>query len=421
MFEHQLASIGFASIVLLLLYLEKARINKVITPFSVTAIPFVVIVLLSNFLLIKLKFPPVTVRAQFFILTQLVILWFAGYFISGFFDVKRITANNSYRPAADEFYRYDLIVIVLGWIAVLVVANKVLSLFQSHGGWSYFGDPEYEDQMTSGFAGHINHVGRVCFIYLIFTFRKSNHKILSLFTLSALAAVIVLIQIKYLILYLVLMTFIYYNAESSPKRQLRNLALAALTLLVIFNLFWVLLKIAWGNFGLDNEMVYLYIARQTANYLASGSMLLDHWLNYAYVRPDWTLWVIPENLQNVVTGNPIRYSFVPMVSLGFEKVAPLVYSNVGTAYGSFYLIGGWPLTLAYSAVTGVIYYTVYFFSYIRYRFDLIFLNLMLLTITTMSFFGQYYTILSTYEMPVIFIMMGMGFKLITYIRTKILY
>ena len=66
------------------------------------------------------------------------------------------------------------------------------------------------------------------------------------------------------------------------------------------------------------------------------------------------------------------------------------------------------------------YYTVFFLSYVKYRFDLIFLNIMFLTIATLSFFGQYYTILSTYEMPVIYIMLGLGFKFITYIRIKIL-
>ena len=41
---------------------------------------------------------------------------------------------------------------------------------------------------------------------------------------------------------------------------------------------------------------------------------------------------------------------------------------------------------------------------------------MFLTIATLSFFGTYYNSLSTYEMPIIFVLLGLVIKYINYLK-----
>ncbi len=416
MADYQIAALGFAMLNIFFIILESHHIKKLITPYSLTALPFIVIVLISNFFLIDLDFPPITLRTQFFIQVQLLIFVFASFSISQFFDLDKIPGSKKYSKPADEFSSNVLLLIALSWFSILIIFRKVLSLFSAHGGWIYFGDPEYELQMISGFHAHITQLAKVCFIFLVMIYKKANYKKAILITLAGLFFAVAIIQIKYHILWLVLMAFIFINAEETPKKQIKNLAWAGFVLLLIFNLFWIALKIAWGNFGFSNVHVYEYIAKQTANYLATGSMLLDNWLNHPNVRPDWTVITVLKNIHNLIVGNRIMYDFVPMVSLGFTRIGPGISSNVGTAFGTYYIIGGWWLTLAYSIITSIVYYIIYFISYTRYNLISIFFNLLFLTITTLTFFGTYYNSLSTYEMPIVFILLVLMLKLINHLK-----
>lgn len=417
--DYQLTSLVFSALIIILFYAEKLRLKKIITPFTLTAIPFVIIILITNFFLIDLKFLPVTMRAQYFILGQLLILWICGYIIASFFKIENILVSNSYSEVSHEFKDYSIVLVIISWLTIFVIFRKVLSIFALHGGPSYFGYGEYEKVMSRGIVAHVLQVSRVCFLFLLFVYKKSIYKKLILLTLFGLFLAISALQIKYHILWLILMAFIFYNAENSQKKQIKNLAVASIVLLLVFNLFWVILTIAWGIFGLSSEKMWLYIGQQTANYFVSGAILLDKWLNYPNIRPDWILIIVPKNFYNMIMGNPIRYDFVPLVSIGFKKVAQDVYSNVGTAYGTFYLIGGWSLTIAVTVIVSILSYIMYFLSYLKNNYFIIFLNLLFLTIGTLMFFGQYFTSLSTYEMPVILVAFGGFFKFANFVRNKI--
>ena len=417
--DYQLTSLVFSALIIILFYAEKLRLKKIITPFTLTAIPFVIIILITNFFLIDLKFLPVTMRAQYFILGQLLILWICGYIIASFFKIENILVSNSYSEVSHEFKDYSIVLVIISWLTIFVIFRKVLSIFALHGGPSYFGYGEYEKVMSRGIVAHVLQVSRVCFLFLLFVYKKSIYKKLILLSLFGLFLAISALQIKYHILWLILMAFIFYNAENSQKKQIKNLAVASIVLLLVFNLFWVILTIAWGIFGLSSEKMWLYIGQQTANYFVSGAILLDKWLNYPNIRPDWILIIVPKNFYNMIMGNPIRYDFVPLVSIGFKKVAQDVYSNVGTAYGTFYLIGGWSLTIAVTVIVSILSYIMYFLSYLKNNYFIIFLNLLFLTIGTLMFFGQYFTSLSTYEMPVILVAFGGFFKFANFVRNKI--
>lgn len=417
MTDIRILTICFIIVMFLLLLEEKNRIQKIITPFSATAIPFILVIFFTNFFLVNIKFPPITIRVQLFILFMMVLIWGIGFIISYFINYNKSSNTKFYETIGNEYIEHSNIIIFISWISIIIIFYRIFSLFSSHGGWTYFGNPKYEEEMISGFTSHIIQFGRASFIYLIFLIKSKKKKIFIFITLCFLSIVILLVQVKYHILWLILMVFIFFNLEKKPKIQIKNMIYASIALLIIFNIVWILLKISWGNFGIANKFVYIYISDQTINYFFTGTMNLNNWLNYPEVKPDWTLVVVFKNFFNVIIGNPIRYNFVPLVSLGFEKLTPTILSNVGTAYGTFYLIGGYYLTIAYVILSSFVYYLIYFMSFIKQNYMLIFLNLMFLTITTLSFFGQYYTSLSTFEFPLIFLSIGIICKL----RSKIIH
>ena len=412
-------SINFLIITISLIFEEKSRLNKIITPYSVTAFPFIIIVLFNNFILIQYDFPPVTTRVQYFILTQLIVLWIVGYLLSNYFLRGKILTINIYGSIFDEFRRFDIVLVIIAWIAIAFIVRKILHLFALEGGWTYFVHPDYEKRIAEGLDAHMIHVGKVCFLFLIFIYKKSKHKFLILVTLLGLFIAISAIQIKYHILWLILMAFYFRIADKHPKTQIWNLGLVAITMLIVFNLFWIVITLATENSNKYGGNILSYLVKQTGTYLFTGPILLDHWLNHASVKPDWTLIINLKNLINVVSGNPIRYNNVPLLNLGFERVAKDIYSNVGTAYGVYYLIGGYLFTFAMTILTSIIYYLTFFYSYIKYRFDLIFFNVFFLSLATLTFFVQYFTSLATFEMIIVFFVFSITFKAVNILITKL--
>lgn len=64
--EEQLSSLVFGFSVIGLSIIESKRFNNLITPFTVTAIPLVLISIAVNFVFIHIDVKPVTMRVIFF-------------------------------------------------------------------------------------------------------------------------------------------------------------------------------------------------------------------------------------------------------------------------------------------------------------------------------------------------------------------
>ncbi len=75
----QIPSLVFFMAILALTIIDARRLNTIITPFTVTAWPFAIISLVTNFILGYLRFPPMTMRVHLFVLVNLVIIWLIGY------------------------------------------------------------------------------------------------------------------------------------------------------------------------------------------------------------------------------------------------------------------------------------------------------------------------------------------------------
>ncbi|MBP7885767.1 MAG: oligosaccharide repeat unit polymerase [Candidatus Marinimicrobia bacterium] len=416
----QITSLTFFSIVFALTTFEKRRLNTLVTPFIVTAWPFAIISVLVNYILIYIGFKPFTMRAQLFVLCNLMILWIIGQLFSHFYKTEKTINQNSGRldNLIMEYSDYEWLVIIISWIVIGVILKKVISLFNQFGGFAFLGDPRFEDKMTHGFAAHMGEVAKVCFILLGIFFRFSKRKVLSFLTLVGLFIALAAMQVKYHLLWVVIMLFIYKINEIPPSKQWKALLWTGIIVLFIMNLFWVLLTIAWKTFSFTSEGVWKFLLEHTMLYITSSPINLDEWLNYPAIKPDSTMLSVFYNIKNVIIGNPLRSDPGQDVSIGFLPISNITFSNTGTAYGVFYLIGGWMFTLFMTVLLSVIYYWVFFQNRRQPNIYLTFINIFCMTLATLTFFVQYLTLLSLYEFIFIYLIMITIFRVLNYLKLE---
>jgi len=415
----QLPSLIFFLTILSLTIVDAKRLNTIITPFSVAAWPFVIISLSVNFMLGALKFPPVTIRAHFFILLNLIIIWLVGFIVSHFLKTEHISDSVSdiydiFKP----FVKYQYVLMIISVVSIIIVLFRVYDLIRQYGGWWFFGDKRYEQMIIVGPAAHVVQLAKACFLLLFFIYKHSNRKIWIIFTFLGLGIAIASIQVKYHLIWLLIIAFLYLNLPRSPSKQLKGIARIGLLVLVVMNIFWISLTFAWGTFSIQSKGIWNYLVNNSINYFVAGPILLDRWLDLGNIKPDWTMLIVFKNFFNVIMGDPSRIHFVPYVSHGFFQTAPGLFSNVGTSLGVYFMIGGYPFTIFMTTLISFFSYFIYFLSFRTKNPILLYLNFIFLTIGVMTFYGQYFTTVPLYEMSAIYIVFILIFQVLNSVKVK---
>jgi len=128
------------------------------------------------------------------------------------------------------------------------------------------------------------------------------------------------------------------------------------------------------------------------------------------------MFIVFKNIFNVIFGDPKRIELIPYVTHGFIETAPGITSNIGTSFGVYYLIGGYPFTLFMTALLSIFTYIFYYKSFRSTKPFWIYLNLIFLTSGMLSFFGQYFTTFAIYEMTAIFFIFIFIFRVLNHIH-----
>ncbi len=379
---------------------EVKRFKMIITPAVFFAAPFLFIVLLTNFLLVYYQYPPISLRVMWFLAIQALIIWLLGRALERYFS--RETGNlKALVDRLSEFYaRYALFFVGLGLLAALFIIGKAFYLFMSHGSWHYFGHSDYEKIMSQGIIAHLIHLDKISCFFLVLIYRKSKFTFRLLYWLVFLLSffALALVQIKHHILHLILLMFLLMIITRNGKEQLKSLATGLILIVAVFSSFWVVL--AYLSHIEQTSKIMNILAKYFINYLFSGTMNLDLWMQHSYVLPEWSPLVTFRNLFNVLMGNPRIYSNVYYLSMDFSYIAPATISNVATAYGPFFLIGGWPFAVFYSIFIGTLSYLFFYLSLVKSNVFILFMNLILLVYLLFSFFGAYVLFISFYEVPI---------------------
>ncbi len=394
----QIETLGVIVTGVLLILEEVRRIGRLITPLTLMVVPFLVILFLMNFVLLYYGYPIVTEKVMVFLWVQFILFWLIGRVMFTLFN-QPYRPDFNYRHLEHQLARVAPLIIFLALISVIVISGKALNLLKANGGLAYYAHPHYEKFMNRGASAHFIQLAKVCFFLLIVAYRAFKPRWILWVVFILLSFALMLVQVKYHILHLLLMGLLYFSLNYDIKKQLKILAGTAVLLIVMFNLFWFLVARAAGIS--DPQVLIQAIFRYSVNYLASGTVSLDIWMAHSNVMPEWAPLVTFKNILNVILGNPYRYNIVRVVSLDFMDVGPGLITNVGTAFGPFFLIGGWLLAVSYTVVSAFLYYSFYFLAARFKHVVILFLNLLFLVFSTFTFFVQYFLLLSTIEMPLL--------------------
>lgn len=395
-----------------LLTLTERRYKSFLTPFSVTAWPFAIISIIVNIFAVRINFLPITTRVNFFLMLNLFFIWLVGFIMSHFYDLSK--PKTDYRPVFTGLKKYRLWIYVFSWLVISVVALKIFSILNTEG-WRYLGDDQFEKDMIVGFHAHMIQFGKALLIVLILMYWDTSKSILFYLTSALLVLTTMSTFVKYHIVWIILVLFFIKNHSIQPKRQLRKISLISLSVAGLFIGNYIVLTIAWNTFSVSNPLIWEFILGWLYNYLMSGPILLDNWMDMAYSKPWWSLFIVPINFFNVIIGDPERLSTVTYVTPGFLQVSPEFTSNVGTSFGVFYIIGGFVFTILMTFFISMVSYHFFFKSQQSKSPFTIYFNALFLMLGILSFFVQYFTLLSLYEMTFFYVFLIGFFRLLNII------
>jgi len=412
----KLTSLMFFGVILILTIIEFRRVHNWITPFTLTAWPFVIISLTVNLVLGILGFHPVTLRVHLFVLANLILIWLVGFLFSYIYHDDK-TPRQDFDLIFQSYQHFQPFIVIVSWIVIAVVYNRVRGLLSKYGGWSFLGDYRFELMMVKGLAAHFIGIGQVCFIYLIFIYRSSKNKIINGLTIVGLILAIASIQVKYHLMWIIIFAFLYHNVNKEPKKQLWSVFKVLLGLLLTMNLFWLVLTLAWGTFSVTNEGIYEFLMKQSLNYTMSSMIVLDSWMTTPDIMPGWTLLSSFINMKNFLTGNPNMINPAVYVGGGFFETAPQIASNVGSAYGVYYIIGGALFSFFMTVLFALVSYFLYYKAFTTKNPMIVYFTLLFCMLSMLTFFVQYFTLLTLYEMTLVFLIFYGIFRFANYVRS----
>lgn len=414
MIENQISSVFFILLITGLSYIEVRRFKNLITPFTVSAFPLAFIILIVNFLFIYQGVKPVTIRVIFFLSLCLILIWIVGYFFSRDYKLKAIVSSE-YSDIASifkKFERYKYFLMAIALLIAFISYIRVISVVGANGGWFYLGTDDFEKEMTKGITAHLTVFGMAVFVLLYLITKNSKRKFFNYIVLLFLGVSVFFLMVKYYLLWLIMIVFFINNFNKPISVQLKRIIRISILLAIIFITYFIFLSIFWKTFSVSNTRIWEYFYKMFLNYLITGPIVLDKWLNTPGIKPDWTLFIVPINLFNVLLSNPFRVNLIALVSTGFESLGGGLFSNVGTSFGVYYLIGGLPFTVFMTILFSVFSYFIYFKGLFSKNSIHLFLLWFILSINTLNFFGPYITIVSFYEFPLFFILLITALKFI---------
>ena len=228
MIIEKLFTFGFCTIIIILSYFEVKKFDKAITPFTMSAWPFLVIIIVNNFILDSFGFKYVSSAAQLVILVCLFLIWLTGFIMARLMpDISgSIATAPNYDNVFKEFAKFQTILIIIGWVTIILNFHRAYSLINQFGGIWFLGDQRYEKIMSEGgWISHFVEIGKICFLLLAFTFKHSRSKLLVVITLFALFISTALSFVKYHVIWLIIFVFLFYNVNKSLYRQFKNIGI----------------------------------------------------------------------------------------------------------------------------------------------------------------------------------------------------
>ncbi|GAB4337686.1 MAG: hypothetical protein Kow0037_20750 [Calditrichia bacterium] len=267
----------------------------------------------------------------------------------------------------------------------------------------------FEEDFNKGAVAHLLQLGKaVVLVHMLAVWGKKKN-LVDYLLIILMIALIIAMRIKYHIVWVLFIAYIIKNYNLSTIEQLKKLRTIFYIVIFVFVFNYISMFFVFSKFSISDQRMWETIIGSFFNYFFSGPIILDYWLDMPFSQPWWAIFTVFINIKNMIIGNPEVIDFVKYVSPGFLPASKSITSNVGTSYGTFYLIGGTGFSLLMSFLMAFTNYLFFIRSWKKISPIALYINATFLAMWLLSFFGQYFTILSTYEMTIFIILILLPF------------
>lgn len=310
----------FLAVCMLMIGIDYKINKRLINVISVFAIPYIVVIPINNWIMVKYGFYLISDRVILMILTGLIMI-FAGGIVADY--RKRASKTNviiDYEQSVHKlkFYRMKRMRLYVFLVEFITVARFLIILFQQ--GISYVSTDAFSGTLLRGILGHLFLTIYPC-IPIIFYYWLNHKKEQSYLFLSLIGiALLFLTFVKYHSIGMIL--FIYFFVSIEDHKYLKKGAAAVVILAAgMFVMNYFISFVIRGTTSLLKENYYL---EHLWNYLA-GSLIYDNRIFNEGVRIDTNILyklgsfiLTPLNqFTNVMFG----VKFCPHQALPFQYVA----------------------------------------------------------------------------------------------------
>lgn len=381
---------------------EKRRDGTVITPFSVLAWPFAIIVALVNLAGKYFGFFPVNLKSILFVILCLVFFFIGGMGSAAFFgtDNKKLGPSRKIHDRVGQLFDlYRPLFITLAIVSIIASYVHFYISIKSLG-WLLIASKEFEEAFGKGVLAHIAVLNRPAFIFLFADYLYRKRKSILMLLILMFLSVLVL-QIKGNIISILLAGIFFAHIYHLVKLNWRKVILYTGAVYILFNLSYI---IGFSRIGISHaysSQVQSYLLNHFFTYLFAGPIGFSEILSNPYY-PLYTfkeIFAVPINLYNTLIGNP------DLVGIIFNHWIPIssIYqyfhlTNVFSIFGVLYMYVGPYVTIIYLFILGVVAYSLKVFAQKEDAFvGIRLVYAFLLSFLAISFFGLYFNILVVYE------------------------
>lgn len=399
--DKRVAEILFIGFMSLLIAVSRRLYGTHLTPFTVLASVYIVLIPLNNLLFTKIGFEPVEALSLLYLSFFLGLIFLVGMVVLLLVRLKR--DNRAYEYAKNYYTR----VIESRWklifsLFVIGLTAKYITLFSAVSSYGILDTKG----TSSGVLAHIGNIGMML-TPLVFAYYMNHKKQIHLLVMIFLMfASLIAFGGKYPVMILFLYTaFLYLMLNKMTTKSLLKVVTVGIILTVVMFIAIYTVKpiLDYGEF---DDRLYedgLNFTFQHLIFYAEGSVVaMNEFFTSSYgsiIGGVAILFTVPINIALAVTGSG---NYIDPVIAKRIEVAPDSWANVGGMISeSVYHVGFFGTALYTIAVFSFIY-----LIYVRARYSgrMIALASSLLAISALSFFCNFMTV-SGIMIPILFLVL----------------
>ena len=368
-----------------------------ITPFTLLAFPYTIIVVIVFLFAPMFGFIPLYMESVLVWIVGLFLFWLGGAFVSLFSGrmVRHMVRN---RLTILYEGKFEVSLLIIAWLTIAIMVIKLWSSVRSFGGIQGMGEFIFRGSYVSGWVGHIMDFSKLLLIFLLGTSRKG--KLLQNTTIFAIILLIVPYQSKGSLMLPLMSGLIYRILSGRTTIRVTNVVKISV---IIFLLFLMAYFVGYGG-NIGNALFdihnYLFLIKHFFSYLFSGVLAFGDALRHGIMvrESDQNLVFAPIlNLYATITSGHIvsivtdYSSFIDIVGEG---------SNVHTLFGTLFMFLGYWGSLIYILILSLILNVIFAIAIINRNCWILAVFSLLAGGLVFGWFEFFYWSLTMFEVPV---------------------